>query len=114
VTDGGLDPLYEAFGRLVQLHRKRTKGMTQEKLGSHVGLSRTSITNIEKGRQHVSLHQLFAIAQALKVAPETLLPSLAEGSGTSWLAEKLPPGTEREITQWADKLVSRKTETETR
>jgi transcriptional regulator with XRE-family HTH domain len=98
----------------VQLHRKRTKGMTQEKLGSHVGLSRTSITNIEKGRQHVSLHQLFAISRALKVTPETLLPALDGVAGTSWLAEKLPPGTETSITQWADKLVSRKTETETR
>lgn len=114
MTDGALDPLYEAFGRLVQLHRKRTKGMTQEKLGVHVGLSRTSITNIEKGRQHVSLHQLFAIAKALKVAPEVLLPSAPDGAGTSWVAEKLPPGTEPAITQWADKLVPRKPDSEKR
>ena len=79
--------------------------MTQEKLGRLVGLSRTSITNIEKGRQHVSLHQLFAIAEALRVRPEALLPSAGEPGSTSWLAGKLPPGTERDITEWAEKLV---------
>lgn len=111
MADTPSDPLYAAFGRLVQLHRKRTKGMTQETLATHVGLSRTSITNIEKGRQHVSLHQLFAIAKALRVAPEVLLPSTGDATAPSWLAEKLPPGTEPEITQWADKLVARKSET---
>lgn len=82
--------------------------MTQEKLGALVGLSRTSITNIEKGRQHVSLHHLFALAKALKVSPEALLPAVKTGGGTSWLAEKMPPGTDPELTQWADKLVGRK------
>lgn len=79
--------------------------MTQEKLGSLVGLSRTSIVNIEKGRQHISLHQLFVFADALKVRPEALLPSPSDGAGSSWIAEKLPPGTDTHITAWAEKLV---------
>jgi len=100
-----LDALYQAFGNLVRLNRERRPDLTQEKLGRLVGLSRTSIVNIEKGRQHIALHQLFALAEALKVRPEALLPSSAYGIASSWLAEKLPPGTEKEITEWAEKLV---------
>jgi DNA-binding XRE family transcriptional regulator len=96
--------LYKTFGELVRLHRERQEGLTQEKLGHLVGLSRTSITNIEKGRQHVALHQVFDLADALKVQPEALLPRRGQGVTASWLAEKLPPGTEKEIAAWAEKL----------
>jgi len=97
--------LYEAFGKLVRQHRERLDGMTQEKLGQLVGLSRTSITNIERGRQHVSLHQLFAIAESLRVRPDALLPMVGVSDRESKVAKKLPPGTEREIAEWAEKLV---------
>lgn len=100
----GSDPLYRAFGKLVRLHRERRAKLTQEKLGRLVGLSRTSITNIEKGRQHVALHQLLALAEALRVRPEVLLPAVGEAAGPSWVAQKLPPDTDRKITEWAEKL----------
>ena len=99
--------LYEAVGRLVHQHRKGRKDpMTQDRLGTLVGLSRTSITNIEKGRQHVSLHQLYHIAGALGIPVEALLPP-PQRPGGSELARKLPPGTEPEITKWADTLTAR-------
>ena len=79
--------------------------MTQEKLGRMVGLSRTSITNIEKGRQHIALHQLFDLANALNVQPHVLLPEPKGGSVSSWVTEKMPEGTEKEIAEWAGKLV---------
>ena len=100
----GNDFRYEAFGRLVAMHRKRIHGLTQAKLGNAVGLSRTSITNIEKGRQHVLLHHLFALARALKVSPHALLPALDNSEEVSWLAGKMPPGTEPELRQWAASL----------
>ena len=105
MKDGYLNPLYQSFGKLVRLHRTRLPDMTQQKLARLVGLSRTSITNIEKGRQHVALHQLFALAEALKVPPDALLPAVAQGTGSSWVAEKLPAGTARDVTEWAEKLV---------
>jgi transcriptional regulator with XRE-family HTH domain len=37
---------------------------------------RTSITNIEKGRQKIQVHTLFDLAAALEVDPVTLIPSL--------------------------------------
>jgi hypothetical protein len=108
MDDADIDPLYGAFGRLVRLHREGPdgrSGVTQEMLGRKVGLSRTSITNIEKGRQHVALHQLFDFAEALGIAPAALLPSRGEGAGASWVAGKLPPGTDKGIKDWAEKVL---------
>jgi len=107
MKDSQLDPFYRAFGKLVRTHRESRPDMTQERLGKLVGLSRTSITNIEKGRQHIALHQLFAIAEALKVRPDALLPQADNISVSSWVIEKLPPGTAKDIAAWAEKLVGK-------
>jgi transcriptional regulator with XRE-family HTH domain len=87
-----VDALYRAFGKLVRLRRKqRRKPLSQERLGHLVGLSRTSIVNIEKGRHHLVIHQLLAFARALKVPPEALLPT----KRVSWRAQKLPGARKR-------------------
>jgi transcriptional regulator with XRE-family HTH domain len=48
--------------------------MTQEALAKKVSLTRTSIINIEKGRQQILLHNLVEIARALQVSPAELIP----------------------------------------
>jgi transcriptional regulator with XRE-family HTH domain len=63
-------------------------GLTQEALASQVSLTRTSITNIEKGRQKFLLHTLFDIASALGVPPGTRLPQEAQ-EGQQHLDAKL-------------------------
>ena len=98
------DTLYRAFGKLVQAHRLRLEGMTQAELGRRVDLSRTSVNNIENGRHHASLHQLFAIAEALQVSPEALLPDWRQEAAPS-KAEALLPGEKKEIVEWVDRLV---------
>src|SRR5690242_113789 len=56
--------LYVEFGR--QLREARDDaGLTQGQLADAVGLSRTSITNIEAGTQPVALHMLFALSRAV-------------------------------------------------
>ena len=100
----GTDSLYRTFGMLVQTHRRRIKGMTQAELGRRIGLSRTSVTNIERGRHHVSLHHLFGIANALQVPPQALLPSQANEAGPSRMAAILPPDLDKEMVEWADRL----------
>ena len=75
------DPLYKEFGRLVRGHRRHLK-LTQGQLGERVGLSRTSITNIEQGRQKVLLHQVYALAGHLEVPPESLMPHVVEPQTT--------------------------------
>jgi transcriptional regulator with XRE-family HTH domain len=44
-------------------------------LADELGLSRTSVTNIEKGRQPVQIHSLYMIARLLTVELKDLLPS---------------------------------------
>jgi transcriptional regulator with XRE-family HTH domain len=43
-------------------------------LAHQIGLSRTSVTNIESGRQAVLLHQVYDIAKALDTTVDALLP----------------------------------------
>lgn len=61
------------FGKLIRQLRDEA-GLTQSALAGRVGLSRTSITNIELGQQHIPIHVLYTLASALGVAPEKLLP----------------------------------------
>jgi transcriptional regulator with XRE-family HTH domain len=68
-----VDDLYRAFGHTLRQARLDA-GLTQRLLAERVGLRRTSITNIERGTQHISLHQLFLLAGALGVRPDELLP----------------------------------------
>jgi transcriptional regulator with XRE-family HTH domain len=64
---------YADVGRRIRKAREAF-GMTQEGLASLVSLTRTSVTNIEKGRQKILLHTIVDIATALRVAPADLLP----------------------------------------
>lgn len=66
--------LNAAFGQHLRELRTRA-GMSQDALGRRAGLSRTSITNIEVGRQHVSLDVLYRLADGLGQEPEELLPT---------------------------------------
>jgi len=72
---------YEEVGRRIREARKRRKPpMTQEALADLVSLTRTSITNVEKGRQKFLLHTLAEIAAALQVEPASLLPQSSAAS----------------------------------
>lgn len=84
-----VDAFYEEVGRRIREARKRRKpALTQEELAERVGLTRTSITNLEKGRQKFLLHTLADIAGALQVQAVTLLPE-ADGDGQKQLEHAL-------------------------
>jgi len=65
--------LYQEFGMSVANQRRR-QHLSQAQLAAKVGLSRTSITNIERGRQPIQLHQLYLFASILQVDVTKLLP----------------------------------------
>src|SRR6185312_9405745 len=79
------DNLYRLIGeRLRQL--RDDAGLTQEDLAKKVGLKRTSITNVERGRQRLPLHQMLMIADQLGVELRDVIPGraeLAEGAKVS-------------------------------
>ncbi|MBI3271441.1 MAG: helix-turn-helix transcriptional regulator [Planctomycetes bacterium] len=67
----------EGFCKEVGLRIRQARSranLTQEDLGDAVKLTRTSITNIERGRQRLLVLTLAKIAEALRVAPSTLIP----------------------------------------
>lgn len=85
---------YEAIGQLIRAARLNA-GLTQEALASQLGLTRTSITNIEVGRQRIQVHMLLDIAARLGVPPASLLPR--PGATPSWrVLSELHDYTERE------------------
>jgi transcriptional regulator with XRE-family HTH domain len=69
----------EFYGRLGDRLReqRRAKGVTQEALANLLGLNRTTVVNLEKGRQRLAVHQLVLIADHLGCEPGDLLPRLA-------------------------------------
>src|SRR5262245_20438422 len=67
--------LQKEFGR--RLHDARSdKGDMQKTLALGMGLSRTTISNIECGSQRVYLDQVFQAAHLLAVPVDALLPPL--------------------------------------
>src|SRR5260370_4254759 len=70
----GRDEINKRFGQLLARRRKRA-GISQEQLAEILGLTRTSVTNIERVRQPIQLHTLYAIADALGVEPTDLMPA---------------------------------------
>jgi DNA-binding XRE family transcriptional regulator len=66
--------IYGHVGRAIARYRADA-GLSQAALAAAIGLARTSITNIEKGRQKMLVHTLVDIAASLSVPVESLLPS---------------------------------------
>jgi transcriptional regulator with XRE-family HTH domain len=66
-------PFYERLGARLREARRRAN-VTQAGLAQAIGLSRTSVTNIEKGRQPVLVHVVMQLAAALGVQLTDLLP----------------------------------------
>lgn len=94
---------YKAFGARVATARKARR-ITQAKLASVLGLSRTSVTNIEKGRQQVQVHTLARLADILSVHVSELLPSkqlLETRTVTDNLRSYAP-----ETREWATRIIS--------
>lgn len=66
------------FGGAVRKLRVR-QGVTQETMAKRVGLTRTSIVNIECGRQNISLGDLFMFASKLHTTPKRLIGMVSRG-----------------------------------
>lgn len=72
-----VDAFYRQVGENI-CRERQALGFTQQELAQEIGLTRTSVVNIETGRQHAPLHTFVKIAQALAVPVADLLPPLRE------------------------------------
>ncbi len=91
MPDGKLLPMramYVEVGKLIRAHRNKQK-LSQEGLARRIGHSRTSVTNIEAGRQRIPLDLLFALGNALHVDARDLLPA-APSSLPAEVQRKIP------------------------
>jgi transcriptional regulator with XRE-family HTH domain len=66
-------------------------------------LSRTSITNIEKGRQPVQVHLLLKLAEALGISAASLLPE--RRSVLEPVNSKALHGLEPRSREWVEKIL---------
>lgn len=70
-----IERCYKRFGKNLRNIRLAC-GMSQERLGERVGLTRTSIVNIEMGRQRILLDDVQRFAVALRTDRKFLLRDL--------------------------------------
>lgn len=69
--------LFKLIGQRVA-KRRIARSMSQIDLARGVGVARTSITNLEGGRQRATLDHLYGIAEALNMELRDLIPSRDE------------------------------------
>lgn len=72
------EAIYRMFGRRLRELRDE-RGIAQEELATFSGLTRSSIANIENGKQRVLLHQLVLFAEALHTNVGALIPTANTG-----------------------------------
>ena len=53
---------------------REDKGLTQEDFGKQIGLSRTSVINIEKGKQQMTLKNLYLICNFFDIKSTNIMP----------------------------------------
>lgn len=98
-----VDSIYRAVGKRIRLARKN-KGFTQETLSERVSLTRTSITNIEQGRQKLLVHSLYVIANVLGVHPGDLLPN-DEELVTDNIDQRIPVHLAKKEKNWISSVI---------
>lgn len=102
MTDGKAE-FDRSLGDRIRGARQRV-GVRQEQLADALGLSRTSITNIERGRQGVQAYLLVRIAEVLGRPVADLLPDQGSRSASS-VPEKVK-SLEPNKRQWAERVMS--------
>lgn len=103
-----VEPVYARLGHDLQRLRKQ-RNLSQADLARLVDpqgdrLSRSSIANIENGKQRVALHLFLEIAGVLKVDPKELLPIAATEVPT--IVERAPNLSPPEQ-EWLTRIVAR-------
>src|SRR5215218_9411231 len=72
--------LYKIVGERLKQRRLEAK-VTQARLAEAVGVLRTSVTNIEAGRQKPPLHLLYKMCVELGVEISSVVPTVEEVTG---------------------------------
>lgn len=79
--------LYTRIGDHLKTAREQ-RGVSQHNLADAIGVTRSSVANIESGRQRIQIHTLIAACQALNLDPADIVSQALEGADP--LASSLP------------------------
>jgi transcriptional regulator with XRE-family HTH domain len=77
MTQAEIETLYRIISERVRNARKR-RGLNQQDLASRIGKDRTSVVNLESGKQKMPLHVLWSIAEHVGMTLHDLIPTKAE------------------------------------
>lgn len=92
------------FGELLK-QRRSAANLSQKDFAKALGVSRTSITNIECGRQPVSLPCLYVMADILQVDVSELLPPIKSRTAARPAAVARLKNVTSKESNWLSKLV---------
>lgn len=92
----------EAAGLKLKTLRK-TLGYSQDDVAANVGLTRTSIVNIEKGRQSLTLENLYKIAEFFKIEASELF--IKKGGDIDLVMKRKIFEIESERNDWREKYL---------
>jgi transcriptional regulator with XRE-family HTH domain len=71
--------LYGELGKRIQQRRRsQSPLMSQEQLATILGLKRTSVTNLERGTQKITLGTIYRLCETFGVSVADLLPALVD------------------------------------
>jgi len=101
---GSFDSVYAEIGKQIRQLREK-KGITQERLAELASLTRTSITNIEKGRQKLPIHTLYVLANALGAEANEFLPNLRKNKKQVLARKDLKDLTTKEV-RWVEAIMT--------
>ena len=76
----------ERFGKKIQFFREKA-GISQEELAAHVGVSVTSISNIERGANYPSFENFIKILNFIKASPNSVLLEVVDEAQISKAGE---------------------------
>lgn len=99
------DQLYSFIGEQLKNHRE-TQDRKQQDVADAIGLERTSITNIERGKQKLPIHVLFNICEVLGVSPTEVLPRMEAVTEEREMAKVSVRGFEGELPPGIAQLIS--------
>ena len=91
--------LYALLGANVRKYREIAR-LTQDEVADRLSLSRTSVTNIEKGKQRIQIHTLYNIAKVLGVSVTDLLPPADEDSTRREQFDRILGMHSQEVRNW--------------
>ncbi len=90
MNDEQIDRFYVDAGQRINKAR-RDAGLTQQALAAVSGLTRSSVANVEAGRQRIPLHVLASMAKPLGVEPGVLFSAHLLDLDANSTAVTLPP-----------------------